>query len=143
MRFLVTIKANADSEAGVMPSDELLTKMAAFNDELVAAGVMQGAEGLYPSSRGARVSLAPDGTATVTDGPFTETKELIAGYWLWEAASLEEAVAWARRIPTDPSATEAGDVEIRQIASLEDFREEFGHEPGAQEDGLRPTPERA
>lgn len=128
MRFLVTIRANADSEAGVMPSDELLTKMAAFNEELVAAGVMIGAEGLYPSSRGARVALAPDGGTTVTDGPFAETKELIAGYWLWEASSLEEAVGWAKRIPTDPAATETGEVEIRQIATLEDFREEFAAE---------------
>jgi hypothetical protein len=142
MRFLVTIRADADSEAGAMPSDELLTRMAAFNDELVAAGVMQGAEGLYPSSKGARVALAPDGTATVTDGPFAETKELIAGFWLWEAGSLDEAVAWARRIPIDPTATESGEVEIRQIASLDDFREEFGHDR-AEDDGSRAAREDA
>ncbi|MEV4421908.1 YciI family protein [Patulibacter sp. NPDC049589] len=137
MRFMVIIKASADSEAGVMPSTELLTAMGAYNEELVNAGVMLGGDGLHPSSKGARVTIAPDGAATVVDGPFAETKELVAGFWIWQLDSLDEAVAWAKRIPCDATGSEPGHVEIRQIFSPEDFGAELTPELRAQEDELR------
>ena len=134
MRFMILIKANADSEAGVMPSEKLLTEMGAFNEELVNAGVMLDGEGLHPSSRGARVRLS-GGKATVTDGPFTEAKELIAGYWLWQVKSKEEAIEWVKRIP-NPDGT-ASEVEIRQVFEASDFGPEFTPELREQEERLR------
>lgn len=118
MRFMVMIKADADSEAGVLPSEELLTAMGKYNEELVKAGVMLAGEGLHPSSKGARVRFGGGRTA-VLDGPFTETKELVAGFWLFEVRSLEEAVEWVRRCPNpDDRATE---IEIRQVFEPDDF----------------------
>jgi hypothetical protein len=118
MRFMIIIKADEESEAGVMPSEQLMTEMAAFNEELVKAGVMLAGEGLLPSSKGARVLFSGD-KRTVVDGPFTEAKELIAGYWLLEVSSLEEAVEWVKRIP-NPDQKDA-EVEIRQVGEIDDF----------------------
>jgi hypothetical protein len=118
MRVIVMIKANQDTEAGVMPSPRLLEEMGKFNEELVQAGVMLAGEGLHPSTKGKRVRSA-GGKVTVVDGPFTETKELICGFWMWKVKSLEEAAAWAKRLP-DPDGT-GGEVEIRQIFEIEDF----------------------
>ncbi len=118
MRFMILIKANADSEAGVMPSAQLLTEMGRFNEELVKSGVMLAGEGLHPSSKGARVRFKGD-ERTVIDGPFAETKELIAGFWLIQVKSREEAIAWVKRIP-NPDGTES-EVEIRQVFDAEDF----------------------
>ncbi len=134
MRVMVIIKANAESEAGVMPSEQLLTEMGAYNEELVKAGVMLAGEGLHPSSRGKRVRFS--GTSrTVIDGPFAETKELIAGFWLWQVKSMDEAVEWVKRCP-NPMNTES-DVEIRQVFEAEDFGAEFTPELREQEDRLR------
>ncbi|WP_433264990.1 YciI family protein [Actinosynnema sp. CS-041913] len=119
MRFMVIVKATQDSEAGVMPSDDMLREMGAFNEELVKAGVMLAGEGLHPSAKGARVYFNGD-QRTVVDGPFTETKELIAGYWLLELKSLEEAVEWVKRVP-NPTGEES-QIEIRQVFSIEDFQ---------------------
>lgn len=122
MRVMVLIKADENSEAGEMPSEQLLAEMGAFNEELVKAGVMLAAEGLHPSAKGKRVVFS--GTKrTVIDGPFAETKELIAGFWLWQVKSMDEAVEWARRIP-NPTNAEAV-VEIRLVGDVEDFGEEF------------------
>lgn len=118
MRFMVIVKANEDSEAGVQPSEEMLKEMGAFNEELVKAGVMLAGEGLHPSSKGARVYFSGD-KRTVVDGPFTETKELIAGFWLLEVKSLEEAVEWVKRVP-NPTGDES-QIEIRQVFTEEDF----------------------
>ncbi|MFT7841422.1 YciI family protein [Saccharothrix sp. BKS2] len=118
MRFMVIVKANADTEAGVMPTEAELLEMAAFNEELVKAGVLLAGEGLHPSSRGARVYFSGD-QRTVVDGPFTETKELIAGFWLLELKSLEEAVEWVKRVP-NPTGAES-QIEIRQVFASEDF----------------------
>lgn len=134
MRFIVLIKANADSEAGVMPSEQLLTEMGAFNEELVKAGVMQAGEGLHPSAKGARVRFSGD-SRTVMDGPFPETKELIAGFWIWQVDSLEEAIEWVKRVP-NPTGEES-EIEIRQIFEAEDFGEELTPELREQEDRLR------
>ena len=134
MRFMVFVKANKDSEAGVMPSEQLLTEMGKFNEELVDAGVMLACDGLYPSSKGARVKFSGSKT-TVVDGPFAETKELIAGYWIWKAGSLEEAVAWARRCP-NPTGEESV-IEIRQIFDIEDLGAEFTPELREQEGRIR------
>lgn len=134
MRFIVMIKANKNTEAGVMPSQHLLTEMGKFNEELVNAGVMLAGEGLHPSSKGARVKFAND-KFTVTDGPFAETKELIAGFWIWQCKSLDEAIAWAKRMPNPDN--EEGEVEIRQIFEAEDFGEAFTPELKEQEDRLR------
>ena len=133
MRFMIIIKATAESEAGVMPSEKLLTDMGNFNEELVKAGVMLAGEGLHPSSKGVRVRFAGD-TRTVVDGPFAETKELIAGFWLWKAASLEEAIEWVRRCPR-PFEGEA-EIEIRQVFEAEDFGPEFTPELREQEQRL-------
>ncbi|NUT94478.1 MAG: YciI family protein [Saccharothrix sp.] len=118
MRFMVIVKATAESEAGVMPSEEMISEMTAFNEELVKAGVMLAGEGLHPSVKGARVYFDGD-QRTVVDGPFTETKELIAGFWLLELKSLEEAVEWVKRVPNPTG--EQSQIEIRQVFSPEDF----------------------
>jgi hypothetical protein len=134
MRFMVIVKATADSEAGVMPSEELLAAMGKYNEELVAAGVMKAGEGLHPSSRGARVRFSGD-RRSVIDGPFAETKELIAGFWLWEVESLAECIEWVKRCPNPmPGDSE---IEIRQIFEAEDFGEEFTPELREQEERLR------
>ncbi len=134
MRFLVIVKASKDSEAGVMPSQELLTAMGNYNEELVKAGVMLGGEGLHPSAKGKRVCFAGS-TRMAIDGPFAETKELAAGFWLWQCKSMDEAVAWLKKCP-NPHADEC-EVEIRQIFSPEDFGEAFTPELQAQEDRHR------
>jgi hypothetical protein len=119
MRFMVIVKASPESEAGVMPSQEDLLAMGKYNEELVKAGIMIDGAGLHPSSRGARIHIE-NGEASVIDGPFAETKELIAGYWLWQCESLAEATEWARRCPGD-SASSGFNIEIRQLFELEDF----------------------
>jgi len=134
MRFMVIVKATPESEAGQMPDEQLLAAMGKYNEELVNAGVMKAGEGLHPSSKGARVRFS--GTRrTVVDGPFTEAKELIAGFWLWEVASLDEAIEWVKRCP-NPHAGES-EIEIRQIFSAEDFGAEFTPELREQEERLR------
>lgn len=134
MRFMILIKADQNTEAGKMPSEKLLTEMGQFNEELVKAGVMLAGEGLQPSSKGARVKFSGS-DRIVTDGPFTETKELIAGFWLWEVASKEEAIEWVKRCPC-PLEGDA-EIEIRQVFEAEDFRAEFTPELREQEDRLR------
>jgi len=132
MRFMVIVKADRNSEAGVMPSTELLAAMGKFNEELVKAGVMLAGEGLQPSSRGVRVKF--DGSKrTVTDGPFAEAKELVAGFWLWQCKSKEEAIEWLKRAPFD----DGTEVEIRQVFEAEDFGEEFTPELREREQRLR------
>jgi len=134
MRCMVIVKANKDSEAGIMPSEQLLREMGNFNEELVNAGIMQAGEGLHPSSKGARVKFS--GTKrTVIDGPFAETKELIAGYWMWKVKSLEEAIEWVKRCP-NPTGEESV-IEIRPVFEAEDFGPEFTPELREQEDRLR------
>ena len=134
MRFMVIVKATEDSEAGVMPSTEMLAEMGQYNEELVKAGIMLSGDGLHPSSKGARVRF--EGTKrTVTDGPFAETKELVAGFWIWQCASLDEAIEWVKKCPNPmlgPS-----EIEIRQIFEAEDFGAEFTPELREQEDRLR------
>jgi len=138
MRVMVIMKASAESEAGQLPSTELLTAMGRFNEELVAAGVMLAGEGLHPSATGKRVRFPKGGAPLVTDGPFAETKELIAGFWLWQVASMEEAVAWARRIPADPTgAGGEAEVELRQVFEAPEFGEALTLELEAQEAWLR------
>ncbi|MDP9173225.1 MAG: YciI family protein [Planctomycetota bacterium] len=133
MRFMILIKANSDTEAGVMPSEQLLTDMGNFNEDLVKAGIMRGGEGLHPSSKGARVTFS--GTQrTAIDGPFTETKELIAGFWLWECKSKQEAIEWAKRCPNPTG--DRGEIEIRQIFEAADFGAEFTPELREQEERL-------
>jgi hypothetical protein len=132
---MAIVKATADSEAGVMPSEELLAEMGKFNEEMAEAGVMVGGDGLRPSSQGARVSFGGDGERTVIDGPFPETKELIAGFWLMQVDSFEEAVEWIKRCPNPHS--EPGEIEIRQIFEAEDFGEEFTPELREQEERVR------
>lgn len=134
MKFMVLVKANRDTEAGQMPSEELLTKMGQFNEELVNAGVMKAGEGLHPSSKGARVHFAGS-ERTVINGPFGEAKDLIAGFWMWELPSLDDAIAWAKRCP-NPTGSDS-ELEIRQIFAAEDFGAEFTPELQAQEDRLR------
>jgi len=134
MRVMVIIKANEESEAGVMPSEQLLTEMGAFNEELVKAGVMLDGDGLKPSSEGARVRFSGS-QRTVIDGPFVETKELIAGYWIWQVESLDEAIEWVKRCP-NPMSGES-EIEIRPIFEAEDFGEEFTPELREQEERLR------
>jgi hypothetical protein len=130
---MVIVKANEDSEAGVAPSQELLTEMGKFNEELVKAGVLLAADGLQPSSKGARVKFSGR-QRTVIDGPFSETKELIAGYWVWQVKSKEEAIEWAKRIP-NPTGDE-GEIEIRQVFEADDFGAEFTPELREQEKRL-------
>ena len=134
MRFMIIVKATKDSEAGVMPSEQLLTEMGKFNEELVNAGVMLAGEGLQPSSKGARVRFSGS-RRTVIDGPFAETKELIAGYWLWQVKSKEEAIEWVKRCP-NPMPGES-EIEIRQVFEAEDFGAEFTPELREQEERLR------
>jgi hypothetical protein len=128
---MVIVKANKDSEAGVMPTKELLTEMGKFNEELVKAGVMLAGEGLHPSSKGARVKFS-GGKTTVIDGPFAETKELVAGYWIWQVKSKQEAIEWLKRAPFEDT-----EVEIRQVFEAEDFGDEFTPELKEQEERLR------
>jgi hypothetical protein len=135
MRVIVLIKANEKTEAGVMPSEKLLTEMGKYNEELVKAGVMLAGEGLHPSSKGVRVNLSK-GKLTVTDGPFTETKELICGFWIWQVKNIEEAIEWAKRIP-NPDNEDVGQVEIRPVFDAEDFGAEFTPELREQEERLR------
>ena len=135
MRFMIIVKASKDSEAGKMPSEELLAAMGKYNEELVKAGIMLAGEGLHPSSKGARVRFAGD-RRIVTDGPFTETKELIAGFWLWQVKSKEEAIDWVKRCPNPMPGTEA-EIEIRQVFEAEDFGAEFTPELREQEERLR------
>src|SRR4051794_737626 len=131
MRFMVIVKADKDSEAGVLPSHELLAEMGKFNEELVKAGVMLAGEGLQASSKGARVKFSGK-KRTVIDGPFSETKELVAGFWLWQVRSKEEAIEWLKRAPFDDA-----EVELRQVFEAEDFGEEFTPELREQEERLR------
>src|SRR3954452_7434965 len=134
MRFMVLVKATPESEAGVMPSTEMFAAMGQFNEELVNAGVMQAGEGLHPSATGARVRFSGK-ERKVIDGPFAETKELVAGFWLWKCASLQEAIDWVKRCP-NPMPGES-EIEIRQIFEAEDFGEALTPELRAQEDRLR------
>ena len=123
MRVMVIVKASKNSEAGIMPREELLADMGKFNEELAKAGVMLAGDGLHPSSRGKRVRFS-GGKKTVIDGPFAETKELIAGYWMWQVKSMEEALEWVRRCP-DPMPGEESEIEIRPVFEAEDFGEEY------------------
>jgi hypothetical protein len=135
MRFMVIVKATTDSEAGMMPSEQLLTEMGKFNEELVKAGVMLAGDGLHPSSKGARVKFAGD-RRIVTDGPFAETKELIAGYWIWQCKSKAEAIEWVKRCP-NPMPGQEGEIEIRQLFDAEDFGAELTPQLREQEERLR------
>ena len=132
MRFMVLVKADKNSEAGALPDKKILTDMGNFNDELVKAGVMLEGEGLHPSAKGARVRFSGS-KRTVTDGPFSETKELVAGFWIWQVKSKAEAIEWLKRAPFDGDT----EVEIRQIFEAEDFGAEFTPELRAQEDRQR------
>jgi hypothetical protein len=137
MRVIVIIKANEDSEAGVMPSEKLFAEMAKFNEELVNAGLMLDGEGLHPSSKAKRVKFS-GGNRIVTDGPFAETRELIAGYWIWKVNSIDEAVEWVKRVPFDAESTPGdAEIEIRPIFEAEDFGAEFTPELREQEDRIR------
>jgi hypothetical protein len=140
MKVMVMVKATKNTEAGVMPSEQLLREMGAFNEELVKAGIMLAGEGLHPSTKGKRIRFS-GGKRTVVDGPFAETKELIAGYWVWQVRSMDEAVEWARRCP-DPMPGEDAELEIRPIFEAEDFGKEYTPELRAQEDRLREEIER-
>jgi hypothetical protein len=135
MRFMVIVKATKESEAGVLPSEKLLADMSRFNEELVRAGVLLAAEGLQPSSKGARVRFSGD-KRTVIDGPFTETKELIAGYWLFQVKSKEEAIEWVKRCPNPFPGIES-DIEIRQVFEADDFGKEFTPELRQAEERMR------
>jgi hypothetical protein len=140
MRVMVMVKATRNSEKGVMPSEKLLADMGKYNEELVKAGVMLAGEGLHPSSKGKRVVFS-GGKKTVVDGPFAETKELVAGFWLWQVKTIEEAVEWVRRCP-DPMPGEKSEIEIRPVFEADDFGKEFTPELRAQEDRLRAEIER-
>ena len=132
MRCMVIVKANKDSEAGVLPSTEILTAMGKYNEELVKAGVMLAGDGLYPSSQGKRVKFS-GGKTTVTDGPFTETKELIAGFWLWQVRSMDEAIEWLKRSPFDGGT----EIEVRQVFEPEDFGAQLTPELRERDERLR------
>ena len=134
MRFMVIVKASKASEAGVLPSEKLLTEMGKYNEELTKAGVLLAAEGLHASSKGARVKFSGEKRA-VFDGPFAETKELVAGFWLWKCKSLQEAIDWVKRCPNPHN--EEGEIEIRQVFEAEDFGPSFTPELRAQEERLR------
>jgi hypothetical protein len=134
MRFMIIIKADKNTEAGVMPDEKLFTEMGKFNEELVNAGIMLAGDGLQPSSKGARVKFSGD-KRTVIDGPFPETKELIAGFWIWKVKSKEEAIEWVKRCP-NPTGAES-EIEIRQLFDMEDFGAELTPELRAQEERLR------
>ena len=139
MRFMVIVKANKDSEAGIMPSEELLTAMMKYNEELVKAGIMLAGDGLHPSSKGARVRFSGD-KRSVIDGPFAETKELIAGFWIWQVRSLDEAIEWVKRCP-NPMEGES-EIEIRQIFDMDDFGDAATPEIREQEKRLRAETEK-
>jgi hypothetical protein len=132
MRVLVLVKADKDSEAGVMPSEQLLTDMGNYNEELVKAGIMLAGEGLHPSSKGKRVRFSGDKKTTVIDGPFAETKELVAGFWMWQVKSMDEAIEWIKRAPFQDT-----EIELRPVFEAEDFGAEFTPELREQEDRLR------
>jgi hypothetical protein len=136
MRFMVIVKANEDSESGAMPTEQELTEMGAYNEELVRAGVMLAGEGLHPSSRGFRVRYDAEGASTVVDGPFTETKELIAGYWILQVSSREEVEQWVRRAPFRND-----EIEVRQVFETDDFGDAMTPELREQEDRMRATVE--
>jgi hypothetical protein len=140
VKVMVIVKATKNSEAGLMPSEKLLSDMGKFNEELVKAGIMQAGEGLKPSSAGKRIEFS-GGKQNVVDGPFAETKELIAGFWMWKVKTMEEAVAWVRRCP-DPMPGEESVLEIRPVFEAEDFGAEFTPELQAQEERLRAEIER-
>ena len=135
MRFMIIVKATKNSEAGVLPDEKLLAAMMKYNEELVKAGVMLAGEGLQPSSKGARVKFSGS-QRTVTDGPFAETKELIAGFWMWQVKSKEEAIEWVKRCP-NPMPGEESEIEIRQVFEADDFGAEFTPELKEQEERLR------
>jgi len=139
MRVMVIVKANKDTEAGVMPSEQLLKEMGNYNEQLVQAGIMLAGEGLHPTSKGVRIKFSGS-SRTVIDGPFAETKELIAGYWLWRVKSIQEAIEWAKRCP-NPTGEESI-LEIRPVFEAEDFGEEFTPELREQEERLRAQAER-
>jgi hypothetical protein len=132
---MVLIKSDRDTETGTLPSERMLAEMGKYNEELVKAGVMLAGEGLHPSSKGKRVKFS-GGKTTVIDGPFTEAKELIAGFWLWQVRSMDEAVEWVRRMP-NPDSVPEGEIEIRQVFEAEDFGAEFTPELREQEERLR------
>ncbi|WP_437574923.1 YciI family protein [Sorangium sp. So ce887] len=134
MRFMILIKATKDSEAGVMPSEQLLTEMGKFNEELVKAGVIVAGDGLHPSAKGARVRFSGE-KRTVIDGPFAETKELIAGFWIWKVSSKEEAIEWVKRCPNPMY--EESEIEIRQVFDIEDFGPQLTPELREQDERLR------
>ena len=136
MRFVALVKATPNSEAGILPSQELLEEMGRFNEELVKAGVMLAGEGLQPSSRGARVKFSADGKRSVVDGPFAETKELVAGFWILQVKSKEEAIEWMKRAPS-PMPGEEAEIEIRQVFEAEDFGPELTPALREQEERLR------
>ena len=141
MRVMVIVKATKTSESGKMPPKELLAEMGKFNEELVKAGILLGGDGLKPSSQGKRVRFSPGKQRTVIDGPFTETKELVAGYWIWQVKSIDEAVEWVRRCP-DPMPGEESEIEIRPVFEAEDFGKELTPAVRAQEERLRAELER-
>ena len=140
MRVMVIVKATKNSEAGVMPSEKLLADMGKFNEELAKSGIMLSGDGLHPSSKGKRVRFSA-GKKSVIDGPFAETKELVAGFWIWQVKSIEEAVEWVRRCP-DPMPGEESEIEIRPLFEAADFGEEFTPELRAQEGRIRAEIER-
>ncbi len=141
MRVLVMVKASKNSEKGIMPSEKLLADMGKYNEELVKAGIVLAMEGLHPSSKGKRVVFSGNQKRRVLDGPFAETKELVAGFWLWQVKSMEEAVEWVRRCP-DPMPGEESEIEIRPVFEAEDFGKELTPELRAQEERLREQVER-
>jgi hypothetical protein len=141
MKVMVIVKATKNSESGAMPSEQLIREMGAYNEQLVKAGIMLDGAGLLPSVKGRRVKLLNGGKRNVVDGPFSETKELIAGFWVWQVKNMEEAVEWARRCP-DPMPGEDAELELRQIASAEDFGTEFTPELQEKENQLRAELER-
>jgi hypothetical protein len=136
MRFMVIVKGNEDTEKGVLPTEQELIEMGAYNEELVKAGVMLAGEGLLPSSKGARVRFDKDGSSTVVDGPFAETKELVAGFWILEVSSREEVLEWVKKAPF-----REGEVEVRQVATADDFGDAMTPELREQEDRLRASAE--
>jgi len=140
MKFMVMVKATKNSEAGVMPDEKMLAAMLKYNEELVKAGIMKAGEGLHPSSKGARVRFSGS-QRKVIDGPFAETKELVAGYWIWECKSLQEAIEWLKKCP-NPMPGEDSEVEIRQVFAAEDFGDEFTPELRAKEEQLRKMAEK-
>jgi len=136
MRFMVMVRATKDSESGALPDEKMLAAMTKFNEELVRAGVMLAGEGLQPSSKGARVKFSREGKPSVVDGPFPETKELVAGFWMWKVASREEALEWAKRCPP-PFSNQECEIELRQVFEAEDFGAEFTPELRERQEQMR------